>query len=325
VPRNRRPGIVAPMRTSGRRPREERQARAGRVAADFDGIAHRRDLRAAGVSKEDVRGEVAAGRWHRLGHHTVGVGTSVLTPRARWWQAIWESGGGAVLDGVAALQASGMSHFTQDVIDVAIPKNNRRHSVPGVRRRHYAVMPPVIRGGVPRVVPELALLHAMQWAVTDRVAALLLCLAVQQRIVSPHRLLQAFLSLSRCRRRAFIRTALRDVCDGAHSLGELDVAGLCRRYGLPPPTRQVLRRGRNGRVYLDAVWEDLGLVVEIDGGHHFSALGPVLDAFRQNDVVLAAETVLRVPVLGLRLMEREFMGQVVEGFVLVTRRARRAG
>jgi hypothetical protein len=306
-----------------RLPRAERERRATGVAVDFDGIAHRRDLRAVGVSKEDVRGELTAGRWHRLGRHTVGIGTAALTRRARHWRAIWESGGGAVLDGVAALQAGGLEHFAHDVIDVAIPKNNRRHRVAGVRRHHYATMPVVTRGGVPRVVPEVALLHAMQWASTDRVAALILCLAVQQRIVWPPRLMAAFDTLTRCRRRAFIRQALHDVCDGARSLGELDFAALCRRYGLPPPTRQVLRHGRDGRVYLDVAWEDIGLVVEIDGGHHFTALSPVLDALRQNAVVLDDETVLRVPVLGLRLMEQTFMHQVVEGHVLLRRRARR--
>ena len=307
----------------GRIQRAERYERARSAAVAYDGIVHRRELRRVGISYEDVRSEVAAGRWQVLGHHTVAVLRTSLTPRARWWRAIWESGSGSVLDGVAALQASGMTGFAHDVIDVAIPKNSRRHRVDAVRRRHYAVMPPVILGGVPRVVPEHSLVHAMQWAATDRVAALLLCLAVQQRIVSPDRVVEAFVGISRCRRRAFIGQVVRDVCDGAHSLGELDFTGLCRRYGLPPPTRQVVRTGRDGRVYLDASWDDIGLVAEIDGGHHFSALSPVLDALRQNDVVLDDALVLRIPVLGLRLMEEKFMGQVVEGFVLRRRLARR--
>ena len=306
----------------GRIARPQRQELAGAVAHDYDGIAHRRDLRGAGVSYEDIRSELAAGRWNSFGSHTVGITTASLTLRARWWRAIWETGAGAVLDGVAALQASGLTGFSHDVIDVAIPKNNRRHAVAGVRRRHYVTMPPSISGGVPRVATEHALLHAMQWAATDRVAALLLCLAAQQRIISRPRLLETFAGLGRCRRRAFMRQVLQDVCDGAHSLGELDFTGLCRRYGLPPPTRQAVRRGRDGRVYLDVAWDDIGLVVEIDGGHHFNALSPVLDALRQNDVVLEDALVLRIPVLGLRLMEEEFMGQVVEGFALRRRMAR---
>ncbi|MFQ6170070.1 hypothetical protein ACK8HX_00565 [Oryzobacter sp. R7] len=104
---------------------------------------------------------------------------------------------------------------------------------------------------------------------------------------------------------------MADLCDGAHSLGELDFGRLCRARGLPGPSRQVVRSTPDGRVYLDVAWEDIGLVVEIDGGHHALALNPVDDALRQNEVVLGGEHVLRLPVLGLRLLPDDFMAQVV--------------
>ena len=106
------------------------------------------------------------------------------------------------------------------------------------------------------------------------------------------------------------------MCDGAHSLGELDFAALCRRAGLPPPSRQEVRTGPGGRIYLDVAWEDIGLVVEIDGGHHALALNPVDDALRQNEVTLSSELVLRIPVLGLRLTPGAFMAQVVRAHSL---------
>src|SRR5699024_6460529 len=114
--------------------------------------------------------------------------------------------------------------------------NNRRHKVNGVKAHYYSTstMPPVVRGGVPRVRTEHAALHAAQWATTDRIAALILVLVVGQRLVRPDLLLTTFESLRRCARRQFISGVLRDICDGAHSLGELDFARICRRYGLPP-------------------------------------------------------------------------------------------
>jgi very-short-patch-repair endonuclease len=81
-------------------------------------------------------------------------------------------------------------------------------------------------------------------------------------------------------------------------LGELDFAALLRERGLPEPSRQVVRELPNGSVYLDVRWDRLGLVVEIDGGHHAMALMPLDDALRQNDVVLTGETVLRIPCWG---------------------------
>ena len=51
----------------GRIARPQRQELAGAVAHHYDGIAHRRDLRGAGVSYEDIRSELAAGRWNSFG------------------------------------------------------------------------------------------------------------------------------------------------------------------------------------------------------------------------------------------------------------------
>ncbi len=120
-----------------------------------------------------------------------------------------------------------------------------------------------------------------------------------------------WLAQTRSPRRAFLHAVIRDVCDGVHSLGELDFARLCRARGLPEPSRQVVRVQRDGRVYLDVAWDGLGLVIEIDGGHHGLALNPVDDALRQNEVVLSASRVLRIPVIGLRLNADAFMDQVV--------------
>lgn len=147
------------------------------------------------------------------------------------------------------------------------------------------------------------------WAVSDRQAALLICLAVQQRLVPRDRLLAASASLSRGRS-GFVRTIVEDVCDGAHSLGELDVAQLCADRGLPRPTRQSVRRLPGGRAYLDLAWEDHGLVVEVDGGHHARALTPVDDALRQNEVTIAGERVLRIPLVGLRIDPDAFLDQL---------------
>ena len=65
----------------------------------------------------------------------------------------------------------------------------------------------------------------------------------------------------------------------------------------------------------------LGLVVEIDGGHHVWALNPVDDALRQNEVSLGLDIVLRLPVLGLRLAPDVFMSQVDRGYRLASARA----
>lgn len=288
----------------------ERDVRARAVAARHGGVAHRRELNAVGVSRADVRTEVSAGRWRRAGRHTVVIVAETPTDCARFGRAVWEAGGGAVLDGAAALVASGMRGFTLDRVDVTLPGNNRHHRQPGVRLHRRRDVGPVIAAGIPRVRPEHAAIHAAQWAVSDRQAALLLCLAIQQRLVSPDRLLTAWEQVTRSPRRVMLDAVIHDLCDGAHSLGELDFARLCRSRGLPTPDRQHVVNLPGGRVYLDVRWSGIGLVVEVDGGHHAAALAPVDDALRQNELVLREERVLRIPVIGLRLSPESFMAQV---------------
>ena len=110
-----------------------------------------------------------------------------------------------------------------------------------------------------------------------------------------------------------MRQVLKDIADGAQSLGELDFAGLCRRYGIPPPDRQVLRRTALGRVYLDARWDGSRFVVEIDGAGHRVGLAVTDDNLRQNEVTLGDDRVLRLDLIGLRVHEAAFMGQVLRG------------
>jgi hypothetical protein len=282
-----------------------------------DGLLHRADLRARGVSRHDVRTEVLCGRWERKGRHTVRIGEGDLTGPALLRWAVWESGSGAMLDGAAALVAQGMTGLALNGIDVSIPRNNRRWRLPGVRVRYRSVMPPATEVGIRRVRVPQAAVNAALWARSDREAALILCLALQQRLLRPEDLALAWRARRHGRHRPGLDRIVADLTDGARSLGELDFARRCRCYGLPAPTRQVVRPASGGRVYLDAAWEDIGLVVEVDGGHHALALHTVEDAFRQNEIALGSETVLRLPVLALRLHERRFMEQVVRAYAVL--------
>ena len=110
------------------------------------------------------------------------------------------------------------------------------------------------------------------------------------------------------------------IAGGAHSLGELDFATMCRRRGLPAPTRQAVRELPNGRVYLDVAWSDIGLVVEIDGSGHLAGPTATDDSLRQSWVVLRGETVIRMTVLGLRLHRREFTDHVCQAHAVLSAR-----
>lgn len=286
-----------------------RRALATRLAADHGGVVHRRELARYGVGRNAIRDEIAAGRWIRAGRHTVAI-DAVLSREAWHWWAVWESGAGARLDGASALESAGMTGFTARTIEITLPARNRHHPLEGVRQHRVDEPPPIWGAGIPRIALEPATIRAAQWAVSDRQAALLVCLPVQQRLILPARLQLAWRGIRRSPRRRFLNDVIADVTDGAHSLGELDFTRVTRRYGLPRPTHQAVRSGPGGRVYLDISWDEVGLVVEIDGGQHALALNPVEDALRHNERVAEGERVLRIPVIGFRIAQERFMQQV---------------
>jgi very-short-patch-repair endonuclease len=178
--------------------------------------------------------------------------------------------------------------------------------------RRWAADDVVTTSGVPRTRPAVAAIRGALWAKTQRQGALLLTMAVQQGLVTSEQLALEMLRVRRDRRRAFVNGVLLDLLGGMRSLGELDFARECRQRGLPEPDRQVLRRGRNGRYYLDVYWDEWGVVVEIDGIQHAWAAQLAPDALRQNDIALTHALVLRLPLLGLRVAADDFFEQIEE-------------
>ncbi len=295
--------------------RRARRRAAVEVAADFDGVLTLGRLRGLGYDHAAVSREVDNDRWTRLGTHTVALHTGPVGPAALRWRAVWEVAEQvALVDGVSALQAAGLTGYTDDVIHVSVPRGAQCPQVEGVRihrvtRRDDEAAP----SGLPRTRLEVAALRGAAWARTDRQAALVLCLVVQQRLTTGHRLLAALPRVRNRGRRPFVRQVLKDIADGAQSLGELDFAEMCRRHGVPPPDRQVLRRTALGRVYLDARWDGSRFVVEIDGAGHRVGLAVTDDNLRQNEVTLGDDRVLRIDLVGLRVHEVAFMAQVRRG------------
>lgn len=294
----------------------ERRELARVTADDFGGALSRAMLRQVGVDDRMVRREVAAQRWRVHGRQTIAMHTGELGARADRWRAIWEVGAGiAALDGVTALAEAGMSGFTEHATHVSVLHRHDIEDVPGVRIHKLIRRPEadLLTNGIPRVRPPVAAIHGAHWAVSDRQAALILCMPVQQRLVTGQQLLAARKHVKGRTRRRFIDLVIRDIALGAQSLGELDFAEGCRMRGLPEPERQVIRRGAGNKVYLDARWPN-GLVVEIDGSGHHQGLSVANDNLRANAVALTDDTVLRIDLVGWRLFREEFLDQVCAGY-----------
>jgi very-short-patch-repair endonuclease len=285
-------------------------------------IVSRRQLYDAGMSRGAVRHEIRVGRWQRIGDQSVCLHTGPLLETSHHWAAVFQGGPRAYLDGATALIASGLERFTDARVRVSVPRGARirRTARYDIRQTRRWSAHDIVEIGPRRAQPAVAAVRAALWARTDREAAYLLSLVVQQGLAPPDQIGHELLRVRRDKRRRMLHVLVNDLLDGARALGELDVVAECRRRGLPAPARQVLRRDRRNRYYLDLYWPDHHLVVEVDGIHHAWAENVVGDALRQNALSLDGDTVLRLPLLGLRLQPEEFFAQIAEGLGVLPRR-----
>lgn len=295
-----------------------------RLAVSQDGVLSRAQARALGWDRWAVAHQVAAGRWRSYGDQGIAVHQMPLTFRARCRISVWEAGDSAVLDGSSSLTWSGMLNF-EDGIHVIVPWPGKARRWNGSNVHPSRLWTPddfVTRSGLRCTRPEVAAIRAGMWARSNRAAATVMAMAVQQRVAGGHALLLEAKRLNRHKRRPLILAVAKDIAEGAQALSELDFAKLCRRRDLPEPTRQQVRHGLRGRVYLDVTWEDLKVVVEVEGAHHDAPENAIDDALRQNALTIDLLGVLRIPVLGLRTCPDLFMAQVES--MLATARSRPA-
>ena len=286
-------------------------------AAAQGGVLSRPQLYALGVTRWEIRGHVRGHRWQLIGDQSVCLHNGAVADRGHWWAAVFQGGPRACLDGASALIASGLERFDLDRVRVSVPRGarirrTRRYDIRQTRRWSAD---DIVRTGIPRTRVEVAAIRAALWAASDRQATYLLTLVVQQGLATADQIGHELLRVRRDKRRRLLHAVVNDLLDGARALGELDVARELRRRGLPAPERQVLRKDRRNRYYLDLYWPRWHLVVEIDGIHHAWAENVVGDALRQNALTLDGDTVLRLPLLGIRLCPDDFFAQIEQALV----------
>jgi very-short-patch-repair endonuclease len=286
-------------------------------AARQGGVLSRKQVYAEGITRWEVRGQVRMRRWQLIGDQSVCLHNGSVEDWGHHWAAVFQGGPRARLDGASALVAGGLEHFTVDRIRVSVPRGarirrNRRYNIRQTRRWDEEDTAP---SGIPRTRPAVAAVRAFLWAASDREATYVITATVQQGLAPAAAVGVQALRVRRDKRRDLLHSVVSDLLGGARSLGELDLVRELRRRGLPPPERQVLRRDKRGRYYLDLYWPEWRLVVEVDGIHHTWVQNVIGDALRQNSLAIAGDTVLRLPLLGLRLEPDEFFAQIEEALV----------
>jgi very-short-patch-repair endonuclease len=276
------------------------------VARSQEGLIARRQLRRLGQDKEFVRTQLRAGRWQEVSAVVLATTTGALTRDQLMWAGVLHAGPGSAVGTLTALERHGLRNWHRDPVTIMVEKSHDLEPLPGVdfvqTRRDIAGYRADGRLPVWQVEPA-ALLFAAYEPVT-RTAYGLLSAVVQQRLSTPARL-EAWIGRMRPLRRArSFRRVLDEMAGGAQSMAELDVGRMCRRHGLPRPTRQVRRRDSAGRFrYTDAEWRLPGgrvVVLEVDGGFHMEVEHWADDIERERSLVATGAVVLRCTAQQLR-------------------------
>lgn len=230
-----------------------------------------RQASGAGLGAATRKNRLRYGDWQQLQRGVYATFTGSPTREARLWGALLRAGPDAVLSHYTAAERHGLLDRQSPAIHITVPACRnpaRKGKIPGVvihrsdsilARRHPAMTPPCTR--IEETVLDLIKVaggfdEAYDW----------ICRAVGRRRTTAKRIRAALDARERFPRRREIELALGDADAGAASWLERQyIRGVEIPHCLPTAFRQAHIRQGNGNRYLDNLYQDYLLCVEIDG------------------------------------------------------------
>jgi putative AbiEi antitoxin of type IV toxin-antitoxin system len=241
------------------------------LVSEQGNVVTRGQAMAAGLSPETIMGRATRGRWQRLERGVYAAFTGDPARESMLWAALLRAGPAAVFSHQTAAELHGLVDRPSPVIHVAVPADRhpaRWSKIPGMvihrstalyRTRHPVKWPP-------RTRVEDTVLDLIESAASFDEAYDWICRAIGRRHTTAERLRAGMDARARFRWRRDIELALNDASEGVLSLLELRyVRGVERPHGLPVARRQARIGQRNGSRYLDNLYEDYFVCVELDG------------------------------------------------------------
>ena len=260
-------------------------------------VISRRQARDAGWPERTVDRRLRSGTWQRLYRGTYATFTGDLSREAKLWAAVLRAGPGAALSHESAAEIHGLADKPSPKIHISVPASrnpSRLRRIPGVIIHRSRCLVPEWQPPwqLPRTTVEDTVLDLVSAARTFDDAYGWISIAVGRRRTTPQLLSKALAARSRIRWRAWITDALQDAAEGIHSPLERNyVHGVERAHRLPSARRQAKRRHGSGTRYLDNLYEEYGVCVELDGVAAHPAEGRWRDTHRDNaNLVQGTET-----------------------------------
>jgi hypothetical protein len=284
------------------------------------GVATRTQLTEVGISQHMMRAQISARRWQSWGFHVVIMHNFEPTRQQLMWAAVLDTGYPAALGSHTALELHGFRPFAReaDHLHLLVERGAKVSAHPMIVVHESRRLKPeyhVAVAGLPCTASPRSAIDAAAWQPWPRFACALVAAVVQQGLCTADELEQEMRYVGRVRHKAHLREAIRDIRGGSRALSEIDLARLCRRYGLQEPDRQVKRTDRQGRVrYLDAEWklaDGRRVVLEVDGSHHLEVESWQDDMRRERGVVIGGAYVLRATAVEVRVEPGQIVGDLL--------------
>ena len=233
----------------------------------------------SGVSVDTIGVRLRNGTWQKLHAGVYATYTAEPPRQAQLWSAVLRSGSGAALSHQSAAELYHLVDHPSPLIHVTVPGDRRVRNVAGVRVyrsgqimavRHPSLLPP-------RTRIEETIVDLTQTALSFEDAFKWLCQGCGRRLTTAERLRVAVTGRKKIHHRDALLEALADIATGVHSSLEYRyVRGVERPHRLPTPVRQAAITTSRGRRYLDNLYQECGVAVELDG----RAAHPIQDRWR---------------------------------------------
>lgn len=244
-----------------------------------------------------IKFRVHSGRWRRIHVGVYATFTGDLTRRTRLWAAVLTAGPGAALSYETAAELQRLVDTPAEMIHLTVPEPRRVMAIEGVSVHRSARALEAVQPNTrpPRTRVEETVLDLTQTAKTFDDVCGWVTRAIARELTDEARLRQAMDLRQRLRWRADLNQLIVAAAGGDHSVLEFryhrDVE---KAHGLPEPARQVPFTGPNGRRgRRDRVYEEYGVVVELDGRLAHPAENQWKDKTRDNAAAAAGRQSLR--------------------------------
>lgn len=260
------------------------------------GVVSRQQVAAAGIPLSVIDNQLRYGRWQRLHSGVYATFTGPLDREAELWAVVLRLGPFSALSHYTAAELHGVTTQHTGLIHVTVSPGLRVQPIGGVVIHRTVTFNQVrwTSSQLPRTSVADTVLDLTQVSRRLDDAVDWICKGVGRGLTTPDLLMTALQARKRVRWRADLLGALGDVSDGVRSPLEYRyVRDVERAHGLPRAVRQAAVSIDDRTIYLDNLYEEAGVVVELDGAAYHPPEQRWADSHRDNDRATHGNLTLR--------------------------------